>query len=226
MNFDKLKNSEKSLIMRNNYKRWKFDGLDEAGYFIIFQGFLETGKLREISGNALKLYIYLGINSNNFEGIVWHSNEKISKYFGKSERTIRSWMKELEDLDLLKRMRLKYDGNVYTYLQPYEYKCNPNEQEGYKFILEGELLKDEIGGLYIKGENIYIPIVNSMHIEIWNNEEEVWIPGKLEIRRMNYIWNDDLPQKEKIIYLFRSNDKRELINISNGENIKVRLLML
>ena len=122
MNFNDLNNSEKSLIMRNNYKRWKLDALDESGYFTIFQGFLEGNKLNDISGNALKLYIYLGLNSNNLEGIVWHSNKKIANYFNKSERTIRTWMKELEDNRLIKRMRLKYDGPVYTYLQTYIYK--------------------------------------------------------------------------------------------------------
>lgn len=224
MNFDRLKNSEKSLIMRNNYKRWKFDGLNEAGYFIIFQGFLETGKLKDISGNALKLYIYLGINSNNFEGIVWHSNERISKYFGKSERTIRTWMKELEDMNLLKRMRLKYDGNVYTYLQPYEFKCNPTEVNEFKYIMEGELLKDEIGGLYVKGENNYIPIINSMHIDLWDDDGEEWIPGRIEIRRMDFIYGEF--DRNKIIYLFRSNDRREVINISNSKNLKVRIIIL
>lgn len=223
MNFDKLRNSEKSLIMRNNYKRWKYDGLNKAGYFIIFQGFLETGKLKDISGNALKLYIYLGINSNNFEGIVWHSNERIAKYFGKSERTIRKWMKELEDMNLLKRMRLKYDGNTYTYLQPYEFKCSSSELNEFKSIIEGELLEDEIGGLYIKSENNYIPIISSMHIELWSEDEE-WIPGKIEIRRTNYIFEED--DKEKIIYFFRSNNRRELIKLSNDKKLKVRIMIL
>lgn len=223
MNFNKLRNSEKSLIMRNNYKRWKYDGLNKAGYFIIFQGFLETGKLKDISGNALKLYIYLGINSNNFEGIVWHSNERIAKYFGKSERTIRTWMKELEDMNLLKRMRLKYDGNTYTYLQPYELKCSSSELNEFKSIIEGELLEDEIGGLYIKSENNYIPIISSMHIELWS-EDEGWIPGKIEIRRTNYIFEED--DKEKIIYFFRSNNRRELIKLSNDKKLKVRITIL
>ena len=130
LDFKKLKNRDKSLLMRNNYKIWKYNALSESAYFIIFQGFLETNILKEISGNALKLYIYLGINSNNYEGIVWHSNKKIASYFDKSERTIRTWMKELEDLKLIKRMRLDYDGIVYTYLQPYKDKDNNNENIG------------------------------------------------------------------------------------------------
>ena len=122
MKFKNLRNVEKSLIFRENFKFWKFNSLERAGYFIIFQGFEETNILKKISGNAMKLYIYLGLHSNNYEGIVWHSNKTIANYFGKSERTIRGWIKELEDLNLIKRMRLKYDGKVYTYLQPYTAK--------------------------------------------------------------------------------------------------------
>lgn len=124
MNFNNLRNKEKSLILRQNFRYWKMSSLENSGYFIIFQGFEEGNKLKNISGNGLKLYIYLGLHANNYEGIVWHSNKTIAKYFGKSERTIRGWMKELEELQLIKRMRLKYDGNVYTYLQPYISKYN------------------------------------------------------------------------------------------------------
>ncbi|MDU4912867.1 helix-turn-helix domain-containing protein [Clostridium baratii] len=122
-----MRNYEKSELYKKEFNYWKREALDEAGYFIIFQGFLEEEILKNISGNALKLYLYLGINSRNSTGVVWHSNKKIAEYFNKAERTIRSWMKELEDLKLIKRMRLDYDGKVYTYLKPYKYKKNKIE---------------------------------------------------------------------------------------------------
>lgn len=129
--FNNLNNRDKSTILRSNFRLWKFNSLENSSYFIIFQGFEEGEKLKNISGNGLKLYIYLGLHANNYEGVVWHSNKTISKYFGKSERTIRVWMKELEDLQLIKRMRLDYDGMVYTYLQPYISKYNDtNRNEG------------------------------------------------------------------------------------------------
>lgn len=140
--FSNLRNREKSLILRRNFRLWKFNSLDNAGYFTIFQGFEESEKLKNISGNALKLYIYLGLHANNYEGIVWHSNRTISRYFNKSERTIRGWMKELEDLNLIKRMRLNYNGQIYTYLQPYEAKLEKNntQVEGFIYFNEyGEL---------------------------------------------------------------------------------------
>lgn len=118
--FKNLNNKEKAMLFKDNYKYWKEMSLENNGYFVIFNGFMESEKLKKISGNALKLYIYLGLNSKNYTGEVWHSNKKIAKYFGRSERTIRDWMKELEDLNLIKRMQLEFNGNSYTFLQPYD----------------------------------------------------------------------------------------------------------
>lgn len=112
-------NLKKSLKLRNNYREWKEDCLSNSGYFIIFKGFLEENFLNKISGNALKLYIYLGLNSNNMEGVVWHSTNTIANYFHKSERTIRLWMKELEDNNLINKFQLNYNGVPYTHLLPY-----------------------------------------------------------------------------------------------------------
>lgn len=120
--FLKYKNTNKDLskLMKKNYERWKQSGLQNNGYFVIFDGFLEYNKLKNISGGALKLYIYLGLNSKNMTGEVWHSIPRIAKYFGKSERTINNWVSELEKLNLIKRMQKKLNGVSYTYIQPYE----------------------------------------------------------------------------------------------------------
>ena len=120
MSFKNLTNSEKAEIYKGNYKSWKIDGLDDHPYFLIFKGFIDSNKLKNISGNALKLYIYLGMYSKNLTGEVWHNNHTIANYFGKSDRTIRSWAKELEDLNLIKRMQLEFNGTAHTYLQPYD----------------------------------------------------------------------------------------------------------
>lgn len=227
MDSNNLRNSEKSEVMKNNYGRWKLEALDEVGYFVIFQGFLENGKLKNISGNALKLYIYLGLNSNNFEGIVWHSNGKIARYFKKSERTIRSWMNELETLSLIKRMRLKYNGNVYTYLQPYAYKYNPEAEHDFNHIIEGDLCIDDTNSLYIKENNIYIPITSSMYIEAWDNEENTWISGKIEIRRSINDWFfDESKGGEQMKYVFKSYDRSLIINIKKDIPLKVRILIV
>lgn len=224
METNRLKNGKKDKILRMNYQRWKLEALDESGYFIIFQGFLENGLLKEISGNALKLYIYLGMNSSNLEGVVWHSNEIISKYFGKSERTIRLWMNELEKVNLIKRMRLNYNGNVYTYLQPYNYKWDFKEEQN-KNIIEGSLHIDEINTLYIRGNNTYIPLTSNMYIELWDYDRNIWTPGKIEMRRNEYYLVLE-ENENKIGYIFKSYDKKLIVNIEKDNQLNVRYLVL
>lgn len=116
----KYSNKEKAVIYKKNYEAWKKEGLDKYGYCILFNGFITSNKLSKISGNALKLYIYLCMYSKNMTGEVWHSNSRIAKYFNKSERTIRNWMKELETLNLIKRMQLKFNGEMHTFIQTYD----------------------------------------------------------------------------------------------------------
>ena len=68
--YENLSNKKKSIIIRNKFKLWKQSCLERCGYFTIFQGFEENKMLKDISGNALRLYIYLGLHANNYEGIV------------------------------------------------------------------------------------------------------------------------------------------------------------
>lgn len=202
----KENNKIKDLKMRMEYREWKFNALDEAAYFIIFQGFIEQGLLLKISGNALKLYIYLGINSNNFEGVVWHSTEKLAKYFGKSQRTIRGWMKELEDVGLIKRMRLKYDGEVYTYLRPYKIKV-----EKQNTAIEGSILIDKNNSLVFKfkvGEREQIEYISSgTELEIYDYSTGRWIGGRIVISRnmddynFTYVFKPKMNAWEKKIAL-------------------------
>lgn len=106
-------------MSKENYKVWKDNSLENAGYFVIFNGFLEQKMLKKISGNALKLYVFLGIKSDNYTGESFFSIQSIAKYFGKSERTISNWIAELEELKLIKRVQLKHNEVSHTFLQPY-----------------------------------------------------------------------------------------------------------
>lgn len=212
----KENNKTKDSRMRMEYRTWKFNALDEAAYFIIFQGFVETGILSEISGNALKLYIYLGINSNNFEGVVWHSTAKLAKYFGKSERTMRGWMKELEDLRLIKRMRLKYDGEVYTYLRPYKTKV---EKEN--IATEGSILIDNNNSLVFKfkvEDKEKIEYISSgTELEIYDYSTGRWVRGKISISRNIDDYNFTYVFKSKI------NVWEKKIDLEPGMTLKVRM---
>ncbi len=114
-----INNKQISKILKQNYATWKKSSLENKGYFIVFNEFKKSNKLKDMSGNALKLFIYLGIHSDNSTGEVWHGNKRISDYFNKSERTIRLWMQELESLNLIKRLQLEFNKESHTFLQPY-----------------------------------------------------------------------------------------------------------
>lgn len=211
-------NNVKSQKLKDTYTHWKLEALDECGYFIIFQGFVETGLLNKISGNALKLYLYLGMNSNNFSGVVWHSNKRIANFFGKSERTIRTWMKELEDLNLITRMRAHYDGMIYTYLIPYQYKSYTRN----KLKVQTTLFINTNGELIIKNYNEN-PITISTPIEIWDNINCQWKAGRLEIRRsINFSHDGIYPQNNNLIYVFRSFDGSKY-NLEVGKTFEIRI---
>lgn len=119
MNYLNLSNKKKAELCRKNYISWKNTELTNSGFFIVFNDFKDKNILKKINGNALKLYLFLGINSKNDTGESWYTIDSISKYFGKSHRTISYWIKELEDLNLIQRFQLEPNDVAHTFLQPY-----------------------------------------------------------------------------------------------------------
>lgn len=136
-------NKLKAEALKAEHKEWKKEELASNTYFIIFKDFLSPNILNKISGNALKLYIYLGLNADNMTGEVWHGTEKIAKYFGKSERTIRTWFRELQDLNLIYRMQLEFNGNSYNYLLPYK-DINKTDKYILKYRLKNSNLRKSV----------------------------------------------------------------------------------
>lgn len=133
MELKNLPNYKKAEIYKEDYANWKKNSLENCGYFPIFESFKETYLLKNLSGNALKLYLFLGLRSRNKTGETWVSIETIAKYFGKTNRTISIWIKELEEKKLIKRMQLERNKSSHTYLQPYGEHLliqNYNEKEG------------------------------------------------------------------------------------------------
>ncbi|MCT0010654.1 helix-turn-helix domain-containing protein (plasmid) [Weissella cibaria] len=114
-----MENRERAKVVTENYRVWKKQSLEDAGYFIIFNGFLESNILNRISGGALKLYIFLGLRSDNKTGESFYKIKTMSEYFGVNDRTITNWLRELEKLNLIKRMQLGYNSVSRTYLVPY-----------------------------------------------------------------------------------------------------------
>ena len=113
---------------KNRYSDRKSESLNNSGFFVIFNGFSDefdsTKKkslLQNISGGALKLYVFLGLKADNTTGEVFYSIKTLAKYFNKNERTINNWMHELEkELHLIYRVQLDYNRVSHTYLQIYK----------------------------------------------------------------------------------------------------------
>lgn len=121
MSFDrtKLPKSRQAELNREEYSIWKRTALDRFGFFPIFQPLKESFLLKNLSGNALRLYLYLGLMSDNETGETWVGIETMASYFGKSKRTISDWLRELESSGLIERMQLKQNGVAHTFLKPY-----------------------------------------------------------------------------------------------------------
>ena len=119
----KLKNMPKpaqAAIYKTNYDNWKAKQYsDEVGFYPIYETFSSKLNLCKISGNALKLYIFLGLVSDSITGESWYSIDSIAKYFDKSPRTINNWFKELKDLGLIDKIQFDYDKEAHTFLKPY-----------------------------------------------------------------------------------------------------------
>lgn len=105
--------------LMNDYLIWKTDNINKKeGFFPVYSSFKEH--MRELSPGAISLYLYFGIHSKNKTGESYHSIETIADFFGKSSRTISSWLKELEENKLIVRRQNKIRGVSTTYLRPYK----------------------------------------------------------------------------------------------------------
>lgn len=115
--------------LRNEYKSWKKKmKIEGQPFFMIYKTF-QNEHLADISGGALKLYMYLGFQSNNFTGESWHSVETIADYFGNDPRTVQKWFKELEDRHLIQRVQRGYKWISNTFLLPYGKESDALEEE-------------------------------------------------------------------------------------------------
>lgn len=125
----KIPNYRKAEILEKNYMNWKKSSLQFSGYFPIFSEFKEGYYLKNLSGNAVKLYLYLGLRTGNEDGKTWVSIETMASYFGKSKRTISDWLKELEKYNLVERMQMSPNDVSYTFLLPYGLDISRSENQ-------------------------------------------------------------------------------------------------
>ncbi|MEC2393940.1 hypothetical protein BK709_19550 [Bacillus thuringiensis serovar shandongiensis] len=113
----KEKYDEAKMLKREHYEWRDMNFTIKNGFFPVFHEFKDC--LQHLSGGAVSLFIYLGLNSNNKTGECYHSIETMANFFDKSTRTISQWLKELEENELIVRIQLEFNGVSHTFLRPY-----------------------------------------------------------------------------------------------------------
>jgi len=115
----RIPNRIRAEILKRRYEEWKREALKSTGYFPVFTEFKDSFLLRNLSGGAVKVYLYLGLKSKTWTGETWVSLDQMASYFDCTKRTLSNWLKELQDKELIERMQLEVDGVSFTFLKPY-----------------------------------------------------------------------------------------------------------
>lgn len=106
--------------VKDGYQAWR-DEMKEGktGFFPVFTNQMRP-YLKDVSGNAIRLYIYLGIHSNNMTGEVIGTNVRMmEQFFDCSVRAVQNWLTELEKAKLIRRIQTKVKGAHFILLLPY-----------------------------------------------------------------------------------------------------------
>ncbi|WP_078395873.1 helix-turn-helix domain-containing protein [Shouchella patagoniensis] len=132
MNFFSYEKEKKNEIFekhRNEFMKWRNE-LQELNkpFFMIPTDFKHIF-LKDISGGALKLYLFLGFHAKYHTGESWYSLEQVGSFFDKDPRTIANWFKELEELGLVFRGQKGIMMKANTFLKPYGFSFYEVENE-------------------------------------------------------------------------------------------------
>jgi hypothetical protein len=120
--FFSKKNKEKKKIFtekKEDYAFWRSELQEMNKSFFMIPTDFEQLFLKEISGGALKLYLFLGFRSKYHTGESWYSIKDISEFFQKDQRTVAGWFSELEKLQLVFRGQDGFKRKATTFLKPY-----------------------------------------------------------------------------------------------------------
>ncbi|MGE7738803.1 helix-turn-helix domain-containing protein, partial [Bacillus paramycoides] len=126
MFFNLEKNEKEKIIndLKKSYSLWREKNKEINKPFFLIHNDFEHLFLRDISGGALKLFIYLGFRSKYQTGESWESIDEISAFFGKDPRTISNWFEELENMGLITRKQKGFKMISTTFLRPYGFFVN------------------------------------------------------------------------------------------------------
>lgn len=116
---------------RKYYSDWRNENEQSNKPFFAVHSDFEVTCLKEISGGALKLYVYLGFRAKYRTGEVWESIPEISNFFEKDERTVAKWFSELERANLVSRYQTGFNRAANSFLKPYGFRINIINSLGY-----------------------------------------------------------------------------------------------
>jgi predicted Rossmann fold nucleotide-binding protein DprA/Smf involved in DNA uptake len=117
---------EQMKVYRRQYEEWRNQKREEsAGFFPVFSDFKPL--LDQLTGNALKLYLFLGFHADNKTGETTVGLETIAHHFGSKMRTVQDWMHELTKVGLVARVQTGYRYKAHTFLLPYSSKEQPTD---------------------------------------------------------------------------------------------------
>jgi hypothetical protein len=169
-----VKSYSEGFVLNKYHESWRlFNKEGKNGFFAIFNEF-EDKHLKDIEAGALKLYIYLGIHSNNTNGESWHSVETIAAFFDVQTRTVDYWVSNLSKRNLIYRAKSNHKTAT-THLLPYSdtlLKVQPTHR--YQFDSD-ELIANIVHRIEISA-NVTGKIKGVYHLFQWKTK--VGIPIK------------------------------------------------
>lgn len=104
---------------------------EKQGFFPVFSEAIKP-HLKDLSGSALRLFIYLGVHSDNETGEVRAriTNRTMTDFFNCSERTLHKWIAELENAGLIVRLQTRFKATGKIFMLPYtQLKDPPKKQQ-------------------------------------------------------------------------------------------------
>lgn len=107
------------IALTDSHRSWRrWTQRNKRGFFPVFSPIFAE-KMKNVSGNAIKLYIYLGMHIDNQAGYTMIAIDTMAEYFQTSNRTVHNWLKELKENKLIIRIQPAFKQTTYTFLIPY-----------------------------------------------------------------------------------------------------------
>lgn len=190
-NFFLKSSKEKNGIfedMRLSYGRWKRELQAINKPFFAVHSDFKTLFLKDISGGALKLYMYLGFHAKYSSGELWHSSAEIAQFFSKDQRTIGLWFKELEDRGLIFREQKGFRMKANTFLRPYGFLFD-------EVSIEDSMTRDVTNNIRERDEEGYTPLAGMLLNHAYKEYAFILINKKEQVYQCSYFLDfrsDDL----------------------------------